>query len=583
MVLSSADYRTEDAESFKKYQRQLCLPISQLARKFGPAVVRSVALTGSDPYLPTGTDVAILLESPASAVIETYLKVRRLQALNSHPNTQAVQGKIHGVAYAGLTSPDRFISTYTATLGNAVVVTNSPEQLKTLIATHQGKVRSLAELDEYRFFRQRYKRSEPAEAAFLIISDATIRRWCSPRWRIGASRRLRAAALLADHQAAHMPALLSGRIEPKPLASSRLAPGGGTFRLSGRGVRHSHYGSFDFLTPIRELDLERVTTGEKEAYERWRNGYERNWSGAFDPIAARFVIADERLGMDLTVMPLIAGSGYRSIIDVVQGATLQAEAGDRHDGELLRFSMALNKESQTLQEAKRAISGAMPQLKIDPLSWLGQSVHLYVDQDQFWAEAMKSGDPEEFLEANWHRLPIAAHAEVTNGLKLTLFLTAFRTYMEKSSPGMLIWETAKHNEMPYVRVRPSAQAVADDEDLKGVTICYAATAKSLVISPSEPLIHRVLDRLAARRRATEGKPAPQVVDGKKPGAVKPWLGKHVAFQFDAMLPQMLRMLTAEHTAQELRRRSLSNIPILNEWKRLYPDRDPLEVHRQIWS
>ena len=27
----------------------------------------------------------------------------------------------------------------------------------------------------------------------------------------------------------------------------------------------------------------------------------------------------------------------------------------------------------------------------------------------------------------------------------------------------------------------------------------------------------------------------------------------------------------------------NNLPILNEWKRLYPDRDPVEVHRAVWG
>ena len=26
-----------------------------------------------------------------------------------------------------------------------------------------------------------------------------------------------------------------------------------------------------------------------------------------------------------------------------------------------------------------------------------------------------------------------------------------------------------------------------------------------------------------------------------------------------------------------------NLPILNQWKRLYPDRDPVAVHRQVWG
>jgi hypothetical protein len=34
---------------------------------------------------------------------------------------------------------------------------------------------------------------------------------------------------------------------------------------------------------------------------------------------------------------------------------------------------------------------------------------------------------------------------------------------------------------------------------------------------------------------------------------------------------------------ELQVRSWNNLPILNEWKRLFPDRDPVAVHRAVWG
>jgi hypothetical protein len=43
-------------------------------------------------------------------------------------------------------------------------------------------------LPEYKFFRSRSERGED-ETAFLLLSDATIRRWTGPRWRIASSRR----------------------------------------------------------------------------------------------------------------------------------------------------------------------------------------------------------------------------------------------------------------------------------------------------------------------------------------------------------------------------------------------------------
>ena len=33
----------------------------------------------------------------------------------------------------------------------------------------------------------------------------------------------------------------------------------------------------------------------------------------------------------------------------------------------------------------------------------------------------------------------------------------------------------------------------------------------------------------------------------------------------------------------MQRLSWANIPILNEWKRRYPDRDPVEVHEAYWQ
>ena len=74
---------------------------------------------------------------------------------------------------------------------------------------------SLGATDEYTFFRTRYPRGVDSETGLLILSDATIRRWCSPKWRIAASRRTRVAAAMADI------------IDGGPLTVSKLAVAGG--------------------------------------------------------------------------------------------------------------------------------------------------------------------------------------------------------------------------------------------------------------------------------------------------------------------------------------------------------------------
>ena len=62
-ILHLAEPRSEDARTAERYQRQLCLSLTGLGRLLGPKVAKSVALTGSDPYFRTGTDVAVLFEA----------------------------------------------------------------------------------------------------------------------------------------------------------------------------------------------------------------------------------------------------------------------------------------------------------------------------------------------------------------------------------------------------------------------------------------------------------------------------------------------------------------------------------------
>jgi len=54
---------------------------------------------------------------------------------------------------------------------------NSRKQIENLVRTAQGKLPALSSQEEYLFFRQRYVRGDESETAFLVLSDATIRRW----------------------------------------------------------------------------------------------------------------------------------------------------------------------------------------------------------------------------------------------------------------------------------------------------------------------------------------------------------------------------------------------------------------------
>ena len=46
---------------------------------------------------------------------------------------------------------------------------------------------------------------------------------------------------------------------------------------------------------------------------------------------------------------------------------------------------------------------------------------------------------------------------------------------------------------------------------------------------------------------------------------------------------VLSQLAGESYRSQMQRLAWSNLPILNEWKRRYPDRDPVVLHEQFWQ
>lgn len=568
--------RSEDAHVVHRYQRQLGLPLSQLARIVGPQVAKSVALTGSDPFFPTGTDVAVLFETAQAAVLENLLVARIGLEAKGHPGAKWEQGEVAGLRYRAVRSPDRTISSYVARLDGAVVVSNSPAQLRRLGEVRGGRAKPIASLPEYAFFRNRYPLGDASETAFVFLSDATIRRWCGPRWRIADSRRTRAAAVLAELQASHLDALVRGQVKVGPIHVDWPVPDAGQWTLERSGVASSTYGSLQFMTPISEIPLEQVAKAEAEAYEQWRDGYQRNWSWAFDPIALRIRVSPKGLSADLTVMPLIAGTQYREMISLSQGAAIPAGAGDRHDA-LAHFLIALNLQSRLLEQANTLASGF---LKGASLGWIGRTLEAYVDDDPFWGELgrQKPSDLDRFLMENIGRLPVAVRIESSNSLRLAAFLTALRAVVEQTAPGLTRWESLSHEGRPYVKISAAEAGGGLPAELRTVAIYYAALPDALTVTPNEKVLHRVLDRHAALEKAKREGQTPSQTSG----GLLAQGGGNVALSVDRRILEIANHLARDEYQAMMQAACWGNLPILNEWKRKFPDRDPVEVHRQVW-
>jgi hypothetical protein len=570
-VAQLVESRAEDAGSKERYQRQLGLQFSTLAKLLGPTMVDSVAITGGDPFLRDGSDVAILFQTKAPDVLSKLLQAKIALA---DPKAARNEGDVEGLHFTSFTGGDLMLRSFVAATDGAVIISNSQAQIARLAQTIAKKSAALATSPEYIFFRSRYARGDESESALIVVTDATIRRWCGPRWRIADSRRIRAAAIMNDLEAQNADALISGGAAPQ-IDPSEVPQDLGEVSFAKNGIYSSVYGSLDFLTPVSELTVDQATKGEKESYERWRDQYQQYWRWAFDPIALRLTVNDKQLAGDLTIRPLIADSDYDSFVTLSRGVKLDANSGDPHE-DLWHLVVALNPKSEPIHEAESFFTQDMMKMGANPLAWIGTSAAVYADDDPFWAEFAKQ-DPDksyEFVEKNPTRLPVAVYVASSNPLKLTLFLTAVRAFVEQSAPQMTQWQPLRYHDRAYVKISPTEEARKEEKDLEKLAVYYAATTRGLTVSLNEQVIQRALDRQIASTQ-------PSAQPATQPAA--PWLGDSAALHAKVGAIDLLQRVLAEQYIDILRQRSWSNLPILNEWKRRYPNEDPVKVHARLFA
>ena len=562
-VMQNMMPQSADAGILKRYQTQIGLHASNIARLLGPQFVRSVAVTGSDPSFAMGTDVALLFESPNPTALQTMLLAQISQNTAGQQGIRTVTENIEGIgAVQSFRADYRTVNSYVARLDDTIIVTNSLVQVRKLADLKAGKIKPLADSPEYQFFRARYEIAKGDETAFLVISDATIRKWCSARYRIADARRIQDLAKANNDVAADADLTFAGRPGPS------------------RSLPYVIYQPNGLLIPVAEMQFDTVTKAEADAYAQWRDGYQRNWSGVFDPIALRISLRPQQMAGDLTIMPLIATSEYRQFINFSEGASLSAADGDPH-GALAHGVFAINRKSQTARSWSTMGKSMLPGVTIDPLGWLGNSVALYADDDPYWKELAAANDTDQFMQHNIGRLPVALRAEANSPLKLALFISAARALIEQSAPGLTTWEPQEYNGKAYVRI----SSKGNNADVN-YTIYYAALPDSLTVTLNESVIKHALDRAIAATQPAAAQTAgaqPAFAIAKPQPATRPWLGKNLAVQVRGDSMNLFSRLARDSFGRKLQRSSWNNLPILNEWKRLAPAKDPVAVHEQLWG
>lgn len=534
-----------------RYFKQLALPAAQLGKLLPASLVNNVAITGSDLYFDTGTDVAVLFATTKPAVVRQLLIANWPAVRTANADVEEKEETIGVVSCRTLKSPDRRVCCYSVEFQDLVLLTNSPAQVRRIIEVRSNKSPALANLAEYTFFRDRYRRGESDESAFALLSDAAIRRWCGPMWRIGHQRRIQTAAYLADVQAKLVQSTVSGATI-RTMDNPRL----GTLDVISNQVFSKSHGTRLFQTPIAETEINQVTKAEADAYNLWRDSYQKNWSQFFDPIAVRVSVKPDRLAMDMSVMPLIAETGYREFIALSTGAQLPSNAGDPHPDALVQFVIGFNRKSDQFKKKIDDWFG-MGDSEFHPRLWLGDWVSVYVDDDPIWSEFMKSPDSEwEFWRNRNYQLPVGISIAFVDKPKLELFIKDLvrNQFFPKQETIQ-----ASHRKVDYHSASNG-----------GMTFYSLILPDQWVLSLNERVIHRAIDRHLARK---EGKPM----------AKTEWLGDSLAFTAKPQAVKYLSEWWGRSRLSQLQQAAWANIPILNEWHQLDAKIDPVAFHEKWWG
>ena len=571
--LRVSEDRAESARSKEKYSEQLCLPSDELSRILGPKLISSVAITGSDPFIRTGTCFTVIFEAKQKQSLLSALALRRMEAHKKNDDSGMVSGKIPQSKtsnYQGLTTKDRSIRSFVSSFDNFVVVTNSIDQLTQIAKVFEQKNKSLGSLEEYHFFRQRYPITpESSEDAFLIVTDSTIRRWCGPEWRIGASRRTRAAAAIAELQA---------RKESGAPLNTKEFPELGKVSFINGLVQSTKFGNLAFLRSVNELNIKKITLAEKKAYEFFRDRYQSHWSKYFDPICAQLSIDNGKIKGDLSILPLIGGTDYRQMIQMVGEVKLDSESGDPHPETVLHWVSAIDMNSPRFQQASNFAAIMAPSLGAGAFSWVGESFSFYLDNSPFFKDMQKAflqdgiKGVEDFSEKNFGRIPLGVNVEVHNPFKLTAFLAGLRAWIEQTSPGMTIWSSHSHKGQGYVKIAPGKglEERLIKEGSAPIALYYVPSPKLLTISLSENIIQKAIERTLLQREENSTLPKAK------------WDGMSTAFHASRPIPSLFDLSMGQNVINGLQRKSWNNLHALNEWRIHLKKKDSLKYHQKVW-
>jgi hypothetical protein len=493
-----------------RYESQLGIDASLFAEQFGDLAVNDVALLLDDPYLASGTAVSIIFKTDTPSVVNAFLNKQLDDARSDLDASDATRTR-RGRDVRFVESDNHRLSHIRLTLDNAVVVSNSPAPINAILATVDGESPSVADAGGFQFMRHFYPAQE-SRTGLLFIGEDFVKRFTSPQYRIAQARRSRArAALHAPHYHAMYRSWLDGEWPDSPDAVFQHVErntftshaDGSTIHFDLQHGTHSAWGTTQWMRPISEIDIDKVTEAEQLAYEDFRQRYENLGFTYGDPIGLAFTQRNGRTTFDLRVTPLHQRSEYRDLAELV---------GDTHlyngpDTDGIQWTFGIGEDSDLRRTSRRAVSRAMFGEQIT-LDWLGSwGAAGIAHRSGIWDGAIlfdsipvRGSDPMR-LDAMTQkkadaldRLPAWIAFEVRSQLGFTAFVGGIRQFLSEVGPNFISWSSDEsHRDTDITRVEINL----DRSGSHSVSLHYTVTDGVFVASLDRATLEHRIDAVKA--------------------------------------------------------------------------------------
>jgi hypothetical protein len=337
-----------DSQTRRRFEEQLVLRSSALAKLLGDTVVADVAIIGDDLFLQEGGAYGLLFYARASALLANDFQGQRAERLKKNDGVKEEKVTIEGHEVSYLSTPDGSVRSYYASDGNYHFVTTSKTLVRRFLETASGRG-SLGASPEFRNARSLMPQSRD-DTVFIYLSDAFFRNLVSPHYQIELGRRVRS---LADIELAQL-ALLASAAEGKPddtleaLSQGGFLPpqfgrrpdGSQTILDKDGEVHDSLRGHRGQFVPIPDVEVTSVTASEAETYRQLGEFYQDNW-GRLDPVIVGIKREDagnrrDRVTIDVRMTP-VAKANFAKLQQAVGTADEKQLAPI--DGNIIAFEL----------------------------------------------------------------------------------------------------------------------------------------------------------------------------------------------------------------------------------------------------